>query len=518
MLSDHNSENKPEPDGGALNLKWLKGIVQLGNKGLNFMILNALRLRHKYALHKLVRLRARYILTRSNRLRLRYLTGMAVICIFGAFTTFNVSANALALKWVVVKQPPAASDHADVPAGQEALTEDMRSQISETIRKTAIVIRKPPGPLYKTISIGKGDTLTEALQKAGISNADSYHALKALSEYYDPRKIRPGQEIRLNFKPGPGDAATFSKMSIGIDALKTVEIAKNTEDGFTAHLNEKEVETRQRASSADIETSLYGSAVRAGIPPQIVAKIIHIYSWNVDFQRDIRKGDTIEVLYEAQETPNGKYARYGDILYASLSVGGETIPMYRFEMADGHADYFRPDGHSVRKVLMKTPIDGARLSSGYGMRKHPVLGYNKMHKGVDFAAPAGTPIYAAGDGTIDYAGRKGGYGNYIQIRHNSSLKTAYAHMSRFARGMGKGKRIKQGEVIGYVGSTGRSTGPHLHYEVLENGRQVNPRSVDLPTGEQLIGKELKKFKEHMDGIYQQYVSLSEGMKFAKNAY
>ena len=318
----------------------------------------------------------------------------------------------------------------------------------------------------------------------------------------------------MNYKSEGEDERSFKSLVMKVDPVKSVLVEKTDDETFTSELQEKELVKREYAYSTDIETSLYGSAARAGIPPQIIAEMIRIYSWNVDFQRDIRSGDKIEVLYEVQETEDGDYARYGEVLYANLSVGGTPVPIYRYEMKDGRVDYFQPDGFSVRKTLMKTPVDGARLSSGFGMRKHPVLGYNKMHKGLDFAAPTGTPIYAAGDGVVEYAGRFSSYGNYVRIRHNSKLKTAYAHMHKFASGVSVGKRVNQGDVIGYIGTTGRSTGPHLHYEVHVNNSQVNPRSVDLPTGEQLTGEEKKKFEGVMASLNQQYAALSKGLKFA----
>lgn len=281
-------------------------------------------------------------------------------------------------------------------------------------------------------------------------------------------------------------------------------------------LNEKELFPKLYARKTRIETSLYGSAARANIPSAVIAEMIRIYSWNIDFQRDIRSGDKIEVLYEAFETEDGEFARYGNVLFASLNVGNRDYPIYRFEMDDGRVDYFEPDGISIRKTLMKTPVDGARISSGFGMRKHPVMGYSKMHKGMDFAAPTGTPIYAAGDGVVERAGRNGSFGNYVRIRHNSKLKTAYAHLHRIKSSVSKGSRVRQGQIIGYVGTTGRSTGPHLHYEVLLNGEQVNPRSVNLPTGEQLAGQQLKRFKLQQGQTHQQYVSLGQGLKFAQN--
>jgi murein DD-endopeptidase MepM/ murein hydrolase activator NlpD len=220
-------------------------------------------------------------------------------------------------------------------------------------------------------------------------------------------------------------------------------------------------------------------------------------------------------MYEQYETADGTRVKTGNLVYARLQVNGEDIPIYRYEMKNGDVNYFTADGVSVRKALMSTPIDGARLSSGFGMRKHPVLGYNKMHKGIDFAAPTGTPIYAAGDGTIERLGQWSTYGNYIRIRHNSDIKTAYAHMSRFAKGLSAGSRVKQGQVIGYVGATGRVTGAHLHYEVLENDTQINPKSVKLPLGETLRGAELASFKAQAQTINRRYESLHKGDQIAQ---
>lgn len=258
--------------------------------------------------------------------------------------------------------------------------------------------------------------------------------------------------------------------------------------------------------------SLYGSAAKMGIPQSVVAQAIKIYSQNIDFQRDIRQGDKLEVMYDSYETEDGYVAKTGDVIYAKLTLNGREIPLYRYKDSSGRLDYYSPEGRSIRRTLMKTPIDGARMSSGYGMRRHPVLGYTKMHKGVDFAAPIGTPIFASGDGVIEKAGRFSSYGNYIRIRHNGQLSTAYAHLSRIK--VSPGARVRQGDVIGLVGNTGRSTGPHLHYEILVNGRHVNPNSVNLPVGENLQGKELKRFKQEVRGVEQQFAELYQGQKFA----
>lgn len=467
----------------------------------------------KLAIYKVFRLRERYLLTKGNKLRLRYVSASLLSGAVALYAVFSLPSSPVTLDWPQGDHRASEMAAIDSAAG-EAAGELLQSHSSRGIRMASAAIQKPKMPLRENLEIGRGDTVSGVLESAGLSSADAYNVVKALSKHYDLRKVRPGQKIEVNYNREGRDSRSFKNLVMNIDPVKNVHVKKDGEEDFVSEIEEKELVKRTYAYNTEIETSLYGSAARAGIPPQVIAEMIRIYSWNVDFQRDTRRGDKIEVLYEAMETEDGSFARYGDVLYANLSVSGKDVPIYRYEMKDGRVDYFEPDGYSIRKTLMKTPVDGARLSSGYGMRRHPVLGYNKMHKGIDFAAPTGTPIYAAGDGTIEFKGRKGGYGNYIRIRHNSKLKTAYAHMSKFGRGMGTGKRVKQGDVIGYIGTTGRSTGPHLHYEVHVNGKQVNPRSVDLPTGEQLLGEEMKRFKGLMAALKQQYAALSKGLKFA----
>ncbi len=467
-------------------------------------------------LHRYIRLRRRYILTGNGGLRLRYAVSLWVV--FG-FLSAPVLGRPFAMAVAALGEreqgvTPVAYADSGAASLPNALARERLRQQSGGMKIVSTALRKAPKRNFEEVEIGKGDTLAGVLESAGVNGDDSYKVVKALSAYYDPRDVKPGQKVRLYFHPASAQETAFSKMTMKVDPTREITVRKK-DDAFVSDLMEKDLVRRSYVGQAKIETSLYGSAARAGIPSQVIAEVIRIYSWNIDFQRDIQPGDRIEVLYEADETEDGGYARYGNVLYANLTVAGRDVPIYRYEMADGRIDYFEPDGISIRKTLMKTPIDGARISSGFGMRRHPVLGYNKMHKGMDFAASTGTPIYAAGDGIVEYAGRYNSYGNYARIRHNTQLKTAYAHMSRFAGGVKPGKRVRQGEVIGYVGTTGRSTGPHLHYEVLVNNAQTNPKSVNLPTGEQLQGRELRKFRDMLSGIRQQYVSLAHGMKFAQ---
>jgi murein DD-endopeptidase MepM/ murein hydrolase activator NlpD len=385
------------------------------------------------------------------------------------------------------------------------------ARILGTDPKRASVNPTPAAAQEKTVKIGSGDTLTGVLSRAGLSSAEAYQVVEAVKRHVDPRSLKPGQTLNIKFDPADSEedesGVQFASMNMAVDPLRTVSVSRSeAEEGYKANLHEREIEKHLYVREAPIETSVFGSAAKAGIPQSVVAEAIRIYSWHVDFQRDIRQGDRLQVMYEQYETEDGAKIKTGDVIYAKLTVGGVDIPIYRYETKDGHVDYFLGSGHSIRKTLMKTPIDGARISSGFGMRRHPIQGYNKMHKGIDFAASTGTPIYAAGDGVIQRASRFSGYGNYVRIRHNNQLSTAYGHMSRFASGISPGKRVHQGDVIGYVGATGAATGPHLHYEVLLNGAQVNPRGVNLPTGEVLEGEQLRIFQARAREIDRDFSS------------
>lgn len=458
-------------------------------------------------------LRNRYLFTRHNKLRLRYLTAFAVFVMTGimALTLVSQNSSALSNMGVVANLEPAAGYEGEIG---DLIDGGLFGQLA--LSSTTSHVAPEPLPLDREITIKPGDALGVVMEKQGVGSAEASTVIKAMKDHYDPRHIKAGQKIEMHFDEGDDNTQRFREMKIKLDPLKTLVVARAGDD-FKSQVQEKEVKKVIKAKQAQVINSLYGSAAKAGIPQGIVAEAIRIYSWNVDFQRDIRPKDKLEVMYESYETETGHVAKNGNILYAKLTIGNREIPLYRYTMADGRTDYFQPDGRSIKRTLMKTPINGARMSSGFGKRRHPVLGYTKMHKGVDFAARTGTPIFAAGDGVIEKAGWFSSYGKYVRIRHNSKLKTAYAHMSKIKPVVKPGTRVKQGDVIGYVGTTGRSTGPHLHYEVISNGRQVNPRSVNLPTGEELTGKELTAFKSEMSKARRQFASAVEGTKVADRA-
>ena len=374
--------------------------------------------------------------------------------------------------------------------------------------KPVVVMAKPaPRDIEKTVAIRSGDTLMNVLVRAGLQRGESHNAIKALSKLYSPRRLRPGQELSLNIRSAMASDTADEKPATQLTALtlhpsveEALEVRRDKAGKFVAKRIIHPLRAKQHRAAGTITESLFLTAKRTNLPTPVLLQLVQLFSFDVDFQRDIQSGDTFEVLFESNYTEDGALARHGDILFARLTLSGTEVPLYRFAMRNGEIDYFNVKGESVRKALMKTPVDGARLSSRYGRRKHPILGYNKIHRGIDFAARRGTPVMAAGDGKVEYAGRNGAYGKYIRIRHNSDYKTAYAHLKGYARGIQGGKRVKQGQIIGYVGSTGRSTGPHLHYEILRNGRQINPLGLKLPSGEKLRGKQLAKFKQRRDKL------------------
>lgn len=377
---------------------------------------------------------------------------------------------------------------------------------------------KPPAPavLEQTLKIKRGDTLMAVLVNAGVNRAEAHNSIEALREVWDPRKLRPGDEITLTFDSAaaPEGGEVFKGFTFEPQPALRVGAVRDTDGAFSPAEEKAPVVTQAYKAEGTITSSLFQNGVEAGLPVPVLIELIKAYSYDVDFQRDIQPGDSFEVMFERESTEDGRTVREGNVQYAALTLSGQRREIYRYEDTTGDVDYYDANGHSVRKALLRTPINGARLSSGYGMRHHPILGYGKMHKGIDFAAPIGTPIYAGGDGVIERAGPFSSYGNYVRIRHNSEYHTAYAHMQRIAKGIAPGKRVKQGDVIGYVGTTGRSTGPHLHYEILKNGKHVNPQKVRFPTGRVLEGKELALFKESIKETRAAYASLPSATEVA----
>jgi murein DD-endopeptidase MepM/ murein hydrolase activator NlpD len=366
------------------------------------------------------------------------------------------------------------------------------------------------------IQVRRGDTLFKLLTNAGLSDAEAQDASHSLSDVFSPSDLKVGQRITLNFATGAATDDNDNKL-LGLTLTPSVErdvkLTRASDGQFVAAAVDRPLTERIDRVAGDIDISLFESARDAGLPVGLIGDLIKAYSYDVDFQRDIHEGDAFEVLYERFDTPAGDLAKPGRLLYASLSIGGKPMPIYYFER-DGDGEYYTADGVAVRKSLLKTPIDGAKITSGYGMRVNPILGYSAMHQGIDFGAPLGTPIFAAGNGVIEQIGEVNGYGNYIKLRHNGTYETAYAHISRFASGMKRGTKVKQGEVIAYVGATGHATGPHLHFEVLINGQHVNPSTVKTVAEDKLNGKDLKAFKAVVASIQAQRRTLAQRAEIA----
>ena len=366
------------------------------------------------------------------------------------------------------------------------------TKTSEFSNLTHFFISKINSPYAEiNYTIKANDTVEKILRGFKIKDNDIKSISVKLREK-ELTNIYSGRKLNLIIKKLEDGSNTVVNFIYPINNTTSVEIRKFQND-FTVKENILQLFKKEVVVKNMIKNNLYSSAVDAKVEPNIIVEFARIFGFEVDFQRDIRKGDWFEIYYEKFEDENKKVRETGKIIYASMYVNGEEINLYNFKYKNVE-EYYDIKGKSITKSLMKTPINGARLSSSYGMRKHPILGYNKMHRGTDFAAPSGTPIMASGSGTVTRARWCGGGGNCVKIKHNSTYETIYAHMKAFAKGIKEGRKVKQGQIIGYVGSTGLSTGPHLHYEVIVNGKKVNSQKLKLPSGKILKGDERKQFE------------------------
>ena len=344
--------------------------------------------------------------------------------------------------------------------------------------------------------IKKGDTIVKILKKYKVQNSDIEKVIIQYKKYGKSNQLLVGNKIDIIIKEKPStNKNSIVKFSVPITKSTTISIIKDEENKIISKKIITKLYNKKILSENIIKDNLYSSAIDANITPDIIIEFARIFGFEIDFQRDIKKNDYFKILYEKYFDESGDYIKSGSILHAHMSVNGREISLYKFGN-DKDYGYFDINGKSVEKALMKTPINGSRLSSPFGMRKHPILGFNKKHTGTDFAAKEGTPIMASGTGIVIRAKWCGGGGNCIKIKHNSTYETIYAHMKNFAKGMKVGKKVKQGQIIGYVGSTGMSTGPHLHYEVLINKKKVNSQKLKLPSGKVLKDNERRLFEIH----------------------
>ena len=363
------------------------------------------------------------------------------------------------------------------------------------LKKSINSLTSKLNPRYLTIdySIQKGDTYENILDNINIPSTEKKIVLENIKKLKEIKSLKLNQKIF--FKIDRKDQVKIIEFKIEIDKKRDAIFKRETDiASFNSKIIEKNLTKVVIFKEGIIQNSLYNTAIKLGIKANTIIEFARLYGFQVDFQRDIWKGDSFQIIYEQYENDDGSLIESGDIIYSNLNIQGNDLNLYKFELGKKEIDYFDENGKSIRKTLMKTPINGARLSSSFGKRKHPILGYTKMHLGTDFAAPTGTPIMASGDGVVTRAQWCGGGGNCVKIKHNSVYQTVYAHMSKFGRGIKKGVRVKQGQIIGYVGSTGLSTGPHLHYEVIENGKKINSQKLKLPSGKTLKGKLRKQFE------------------------
>lgn len=359
---------------------------------------------------------------------------------------------------------------------------------------------KKPKSKETIIIVKKDQTFSSILDNFNFDNKKKFAIINAINAIYDLRELKVNQKIIFLIDKNENVEKIIIELNFNTnleaDLRSDIKIVK------------KELETFSEINSQEyvISNSLYADGINNNIPNQILIKLIQLFSFDLDFQRDIQKDTKVSISYEKIFVKNKSDYALGDIEYAKIIIKNNTLEYFKFLTDDGFIDYFNRQGKNVKKSILKTPIDGARISSSFGMRKHPISGFNKMHKGVDFAAPIGTPVYAGGNGVIEMVGVNGGYGKYIRIRHNNEYKTAYAHLNSYRKGISKGVRVNQGEVIGYVGSTGRSTGPHLHYEIIYQNKKVNPLKLKLPSGKILKGDELARFEKNYKMILANHLN------------
>ena len=342
--------------------------------------------------------------------------------------------------------------------------------------------------------IKSGDSIQKILKSYKIKNKEIQNIINQYKKYGDPNRLLVGNKIGVIVeKKLPEKNNSIVNFFVPITKSISIEISKDEEGTITSSKIITKLYKRKVLAENIIENNLYSAAINAKVNPETIIEFARIFGFEIDFQRDIRKNDYFKILYEKYFDENGEFIKSGSILFAHMSVNNREIILYKFG-DDKNYGYFDINGKSVEKALMKTPINAARLSSSFGMRKHPILGFNKMHRGTDFAAKTGTPIMASGSGTIMLAKWCAGGGNCVKIKHNSTYETIYAHMQAFAKGIKKGRKVKQGQIIGYVGSTGMSTGPHLHYEVIINGKKINSQTLNLPSGKVLKNNERQLFE------------------------
>lgn len=443
---------------------------------------------------------------RVNRVRLSW---FIVGSVFGVAVSFFMN---LLVTTVIVPEyeQVVARKGGDITLAEITKPKTPLSETHETKQEVAVaapvIPAAPPAPSYPmelTLEVANGDTLIDMLIDQKVPSAEAHNVVAALKPQFNPRSLRIGQKISLTLArhESLGDAAAVKELAIKLPNLSTVELNRKAEGQFAVASIKEQLTNTPTHAVGTVRSSLSQAAADAGVNGGAYAEIVQAFSYDVDFQRDIHPGDKIAVLLDKKISKDGQVGGYDNVRYASLTLLGKKHEIFKYD-----GTWYDAKGNTVKKSLLRTPINAARITSGFGMRRHPILGYSKMHQGTDFGAATGTPIMAAGDGIVKVRGWQGGYGNFVLIQHNGTYATAYGHMSRFGN-IKQGGRVKQGQVIGYVGTTGRSTGPHLHYEVRQNGRQVNPAAKQFNLASGLTGRQKANFDAKKASMMREIASI-----------
>lgn len=380
----------------------------------------------------------------------------------------------------------------------DAVAQHLASQLASA--QPSIAVALPVVQVERTVKVGKGEHVVETLQRIGFTNEQANAMLAGLNGQVALNGLKAGTELTVSYAEDMPYHVDNAKVSFRSGPVDEIHLGWN--DGkASAKVVKHKLEDVQAVAVGHIQNSLYEDATEAGLPANLIKPFVDLFAWDIDYTRDIHPGDTFKIVFEETKNDLGQRVKTGRILGASFTVGGETKQAFWFVDEAGRGDYYNEKGEGKRKLLLRTPLETYRISSGFNLnRKHPVLGFTRAHKGTDFAAPMGTPVMSSGDGVVTFVGRHGGHGNFVKVQHNGTFTTAYAHLQRYAKNIRVGARVKQGQTIAYVGSTGISTGPHLHYEVIKNGSHVNAMSTALPTGTMMAGKAKSRFLAMVDGM------------------
>lgn len=358
----------------------------------------------------------------------------------------------------------------------------------------------------RVVTVRRGDTLAQILSGAGVEASEAHAALAELAPAFPPRSLSIGQEVGLRLD------RRNRLLSLEIEAAPGRNLVlRRTVEGFAVEEHETPQQRHLARIEAPIRGGVFPTLTRAGLPGPLAHGLIRALSHEVDFQRDIQPGDRIAVAFERIRAQDGDLIGHGQVLHAAITLSGRVVEIWRYRDPEGESEWYDASGAPIEAGFLRTPLDGARVTSGFGMRRHPILGFSRKHEGVDFAAPSGTPVYAAGDGVVLSLTTERGYGRIVRIRHPNNIETRYAHLSRFASGLKVGERVRQGDVIGHVGSTGMATGPHLHYEIAIAGRPADPARTDLPNGAKLRGQALANFHAQRRALQRQIAQLANGL-------